>query len=193
MANIDSDILQALTNKQESPQEAFLLIYDEIGSEVAKSATEFIISNSFCSDPPQTLNILINSPGGSLSDAFAIIDIMSSCLIPIRCIGLGQIASAALMIFMSGSKNNRILTPNTSILSHRWSGGTGAQKSHELFAIQREFDLTNERLLQHYIKSTGKTEKYVKKWLLPPEDVFLSAEDALKHGICDKISYINKL
>lgn len=189
--SIDLSMLQKLGGPDELS--AFCLIYDEIDNEVAKQVTQFIIENSFSAQPPSSLNLLINSPGGSLTDAFAIIDIMSSSTIPIRTIGLGQIASAALMIFLSGVKGQRILTPNTSILSHRFSGGAGASKEHELFAIQKEFDMTSTRMMHHYMKTTGKTEKYIKKWLLPPEDVFLCAEDAILHGLCDRIALIGQL
>jgi ATP-dependent Clp protease, protease subunit len=68
---------------------------------------------------------------------------------PIRTIGLGQIASAGLLIFASGSKGQRILTPNTSILSHQYSWGAFG-KEHELFATVKEFDLTTKRMIAHY-------------------------------------------
>jgi ATP-dependent Clp protease protease subunit len=93
------------------------------------------------------------------------------------------------MIFLAGTKGQRIITPNTTILSHRWAGESGG-KAHELFAAQKEFNLTSHRMLQHYIQTTGKSETHVKKFLLPPEDVFLSADEALKHGICDKIAFL---
>jgi ATP-dependent Clp protease protease subunit len=151
-----------------------------------------VIEANFC-DPeerPDILNLLINSQGGSLTDAFAIIDVMKSSHLPIRTVGLGQIASAALMIFMAGTKGHRVLTPNTSILSHRWSGG-GIGKSHELFAISKEFDLTSDRMFHHYKECTGLTDTVIKKYLLPPEDVYLTSEEALRHKICDKIALLN--
>ena len=169
--------------------DAFCLIYDDIDSDVAKQVTQFIIESNFSESPPTTLNILINSPGGSLTDAFAIIDMMASSSIPIRTIGLGQIASAALMVFLAGTKGQRVLTPSTSILSHRFSAGSMG-KEHELFAIQKEFDLTNQRMISHYVKTTGLTQKNVMKHLLPPQDVFLSAEEALGFKICDRIALL---
>ena len=44
-----------------------------------------------------------------------------------------------------------------------------------------------ERMIEHYKRCTGMTEKKIREFLLPAEDVWLSAEEAVKHGIADKI------
>ena len=41
--------------------------------------------------------------------------------------------------------------------------------------------------LEHYKKCTGMPEKKIREILLPAEDVWLTAEEAVKHGIADKI------
>lgn len=166
---------------------SFALLMSDIDDDSAKEIIQWIIESNFSEENPDILNLIICSPGGTLSSAFAIIDVMKSSHIPIRTIGLGQIASAGLMIFMSGTKGMRVLTPNTSIMSHAWSGGS-LGKSHELFAIGKEFGLTNQRMISHYIKHTGLKEKDVLKYLLPPQDVYLDADEALKLGLCDGIA-----
>ena len=97
-----------------------------------------------------------------------------------------MIASAGLLIFISGTKGKRLLTPNTSILSHQFTWGSFG-KEHELFAAVKEFDLTTKRMIKHYKKCTGLTDKDIRKYLLPPQDVWLSAAEALKLGICDDV------
>ncbi len=188
MKSLDLAMLSGL-NKKSDKLNSFALIYDEIDNEVAKQITQWVIESNFTDDEekPDVLNLLINSPGGSLTDAFAIIDIMNSSHIPIRTVGMGQIASAALMIFISGTKGQRILTPNTSILSHRFSAGS-VGKSHELFAVAKEYDLTNQRMIEHYKKCSGLKDADIHKYLLPPEDVFLTAEEALKYHLCDRVA-----
>lgn len=134
---------------------------------------------------------MICSDGGSVSDAFALIDVMRASSIPIKTVGLGSIASCGLLIFMAGTKGHRILTPNTSILSHQYSWGSDG-KAHELFSITKEFNLTQARMLEHYKECTGLTEEEIKVTLLPPSDVWLTAEEALALGICDYISDLKK-
>ena len=159
---------------------------DEINLNTCRSAIEWIFEANFAEERPEMLNLLVCSPGGDLNAAFALVDTMRGSAIPIRTIGLGQIASAGLMIFISGDKGQRILTPNTSILSHQYSWGAFG-KEHELFASIKEFDLTTKRMIEHYKKCTGLPEKKIREILLPPQDVWLSAMEAKKLGICDDV------
>ena len=122
-----------------------------------------------------------------MSTAFALIDVMRSSNIPVKTVGLGQIGSAGLLIFLAGSPGRRILTPNTSILSHQFSWGSDG-KVHELFATMKEFELTQKRMVQHYKDCTGLDDETIRAKLLPPHDVWLSAQEALALNICDAIS-----
>ena len=159
---------------------------EEITLNTCKQAIEWIFDANFAEERPQVLNLLICSPGGDLNAAFALIDTMRGSKIPVNTIGLGQIASAGLMIFISGDKGNRVLTPNTSILSHQYTWGAFG-KEHELFATVKEFDLTTKRLIAHYKKCTGMKEEQIREILLPAHDVWLDAQEAKKYGLCDLV------
>ena len=135
---------------------------------------------------PKHLTLMINSPGGAVHAAFALIDVMKGSAIPVRTVGLGMIASCGILTFMAGQKGHRVITPNTSILSHQYSWGSRG-KEHELFAVVREFEMSTERMIAHYKKCTGLSEKKIREVLLPPEDVWLSAEEAVEYGIADEI------
>jgi ATP-dependent protease ClpP protease subunit len=80
-----------------------------------------------------------------------------------------------------------VLTPNTSILSHQFAWSNQG-KAHELFATMKEFQLTEQRMVEHYKVSTGLDDEAIKKVLLPPQDVYLSAQEALEYGICDHVA-----
>lgn len=165
---------------------SFFLMMEEISLSTVKSAVEWILEANFAEERPEMLNLIINSPGGDLNAAFALIDVMRGSAIPVRTIGLGQIASAGLLIFISGEKGERILTPNTSILSHQYTWGAFG-KEHELFATVKEFDLTTKKMIEHYKKTTGLVEKKIREVLLPPQDVWLSPAEAKKLGLCDDV------
>ena len=161
---------------------------NEVTQETMKPLIDWIISENFNREKKKKeLTLGICSPGGDLNACFALIDIMKGSKIPIRTIGMGMIASCGLLMFISGTKGKRILTPNTSILSHQYSWGSFG-KEHELFAAVKEFDLTTQRMITHYKKCTGLSEKDIRKYLLPPEDMWLSAKEAKKLGLCDSIT-----
>lgn len=167
------------------------LFMEDFDSGAVKPVIEFIMEKNLLpvTKRPKFLTLMINSPGGDLNAAFALIDIMNGSAIPVRTVGIGQIASCGLLTFMSGQKGYRVLTPNTSILSHQYSWGSYG-KEHELFARVREFTLTSDRLLTHYKRCTGLDEKTIKKVLLPSEDVWLDADQAVKYGIADEVKEV---
>ena len=171
------------------------ILSDEITHVNTTDAIEFILECNLLAkkDRFQNLTLIVNSPGGDLTAAFALIDIMQGSRIPVHTLGLGQISSAGLLIFMAGKKGFRTLTPNTSILSHQYSWGSSG-KEHELVAVIKEFTLTGKRMLNHYMKCTGMAEKKVKEILMPSSDVYLDANEAVKYNIADKVvnTYLNK-
>jgi ATP-dependent Clp protease protease subunit len=170
-----------------TPEEKGVYLFmEEVSQETCKELISFILTKSFQRPRPKCLQIIINSPGGDLNAAFAVIDVMNGCPFPVHTVGLGQIASAGFMMFINGAKGHRLLTPNTSIMSHQWSWGAWG-KEHELMAQSKEFELTSERMMNHYKKCTGMSEKKIREYLLPATDVWLSAKESKKLGICDKI------
>lgn len=162
----------------------------DVDHDSIKPIIEWILHENYVSKRKRKeLLLMICSEGGDMSAAFALIDVMKSSDLHIKTVGLGQIASAGLMIFLAGSPGRRILTPNTSILSHQWAWGSDG-KAHELFATMKEFDLTQKRMVAHYKECTGLSEDEIKTALLPPHDVWLSAEEALALNVCDAISSV---
>ena len=160
----------------------------EVTQETMKPLIDWIIAENYNKEKKKKeLTLGICSPGGDLNACFALGDIMKGSKIPIRTIGMGMIASCGLLMFISGEKGRRVLTPNTSILSHQFSWGSFG-KEHELFAAVKEFDLTTRRMIDHYKKCTGLSEEDIRKYLLPPQDVWLSAKEAKKLGLCDSIT-----
>ena len=168
-------------------QRGFHVFMGEVTQETMLPIINWIISANFTKEKKhKELTLGICSPGGDLNACFALVDVMKGSKIPIRTIGMGMIASCGLVLFISGTKGKRVLTPNTSILSHQYSWGTYG-KEHELFAQVKEYDLTTERMINHYKKCTGLTESDIRQYLLPPHDVWLSAKEAKKLGLCDEI------
>ena len=184
---------QEISTPSQQLQEAGMYVFmGPVDDESIRPIIEWILVENFIAKKKKKeLLLMICSEGGDLSSAFALIDCMAASAIPIKTVGLGQVGSAGLLIFLAGSKGRRFLTPNTSILSHQFSWGSDG-KAHELFAVVKEFELTQKRMLNHYRAATGLSDENIRKYLLPPQDVWLSAEEALEHKICDFISDLKR-
>jgi ATP-dependent Clp protease protease subunit len=167
----------------------YYMLSGEITEENTTDCIKYIIERNFnladCAKQTE-IKLIINSVGGDLTSAHALIDVIKGSRIPVSTFGLGCVASAGLAIFISGQKGLRFLTCNTSILSHQYSWGAMG-KEHELYARNKEFELTTARVLAHYRKCTGLPEKKIKELLLPPHDVWLTAEEAVEYKLADKI------
>lgn len=174
-------------------QDAGMYVFmSEVTDETIKPIIEWIlVENHVTKKKKKELLLMICSDGGSMEDAFALIDVMKASTIPIKTVGLGSVSSSALLIFLAGNQGRRVLTPNTSILSHQYSWGSDG-KHHELFAITKEFGLAQQRMIDHYKETTGLDEDTIKTKLLPPNDVYLSSHEALELGICDYVSDLRK-
>lgn len=156
----------------------------ETTSPIAASIMEYNLMPK--DDRPEHLTLIINSPGGHVTAAFQLIDMMKQSEIPIITFGMGEVISAGLFIFMGGEKGHRYATQNTIFMSHQYSAGSDG-KEHELYSTIKEFEIISDKIMNHYRKCTKKTEPYIRKHLLPASDCWLTPEEAVKHGIADKV------
>lgn len=92
-----------------------------IDDDSVKPAIDWILSkNSLNVDErPKFLSLIINSPGGEIDAAFALIHTMRSSDIDIQTIGLGTVASAATFVFIEGTIGRRILTEDVKFITHK--------------------------------------------------------------------------
>ena len=135
---------------------------------------------------PKTLTLYVNSQGGDLYQAFALIDVMRFTEHPIRTIGIGNIMSAAFLIFASGTKGERYLAANTGVMCHQYSDDhTG--KHHDLKATMKEGEHCNDRMLSILKAATGLPPSRLKTKLLSATDVYLTAQEAIDLGIADHL------
>lgn len=156
----------------------------DIEEENISDAIKWIVYENLNVKQDKVLTLYINSNGGYLSDAFALIDIMRNSTIPIRTIGIGSIASAAFLIFSAGQKGLRYIARNTSIMCHQFSGGNEG-KYHDIKAQMRENDLTNQRMVDILKETTDLDSKTIKSKLLPPSDVYLTPQELINYGVAD--------
>ena len=151
------------------------------------NAIRFIQYHNMSDSPLKELTLVINSPGGAVSAAMALIDVMKTSNIPVNTLAIGMIASCGVLLTMSGKK--RTISETCQVMSHQYSWGKSG-KHQDLVANRKAEDMMHETLVNHYIKCTKKSRKYILKHLLPHEDVWMSASEAVKHGIVDTVQTI---
>ena len=138
------------------------------------------------SNEAKTLTLYINSQGGDLYQAFALIDIMRVSKHPISTVGLGSVMSAAFLIFVSGTLGKRVIAPNTGIMCHQYSDTTEG-KHHDLKATMLEGENCNSRMLDIIEQACALDAKTIKRKLLNPTDVYLTAQELIDLGLADNL------
>lgn len=130
----------------------------------------------------QPIQLYINSPGGSVLDGLAIIDVMKDIEAPVYTCVKGLAASMGAAILSQGDK--RFALPNATVMLHQVSSGT--QGNIQDMEVSLDFTKQlNEKLLKMIAKSCKKTVTQLKKDT--QRDSWMFAEDALKYGIIDEV------
>ena len=135
-------------------------------------------------DQSKDIIFYINSPGGSIYDAFAIYDTMQFVKSDIQTVGVGVQASAAAFLLSSGTKGKRLLLPHATVMIHQPSAGTKGRVSD--MEIDLKEGLRMKKLLNEIMaKNTGQSLKKIETDM--ERDFWMSAEEAKKYGLVDKV------
>lgn len=130
------------------------------------------------------LTILINSPGGSVSDGLAIYDTINSLECEVRTICVGMAASMGAFLLSSGSKGMRLALPNSEILIHQPLGGAHGQASDIIIAA-KHIEGMRKKLNSILAMNTGKTLRQIS--LDTDRDYVMSAHEAVAYGLIDGV------
>jgi len=143
--------------------------------------------------PPRNgISIVINSTGGSLSTAWALIDLMTLMKpwMTIKTIAIGEASSAASLILAAGSKGHRYIGQNCSITLHdaMLLLPDGAHRAADIMAISKDLELEHERLMRFWGESTGTTDpKEIQEIFLSQVDSPVNAAKAIELGLADHV------
>ncbi len=135
-------------------------------------------------DPTKDISLYINSPGGSVTDGFAIYDTMQYIKCDVSTICMGMAASMGAFLLSAGTKGKRIALPNSTIMIHQPLGGYQGQATDMEIHTKYMLD-TKARLNQILSENTGKPLEVIKQDT--ERDNFMTAQQAMEYGLIDKV------
>ncbi|MDH3921643.1 MAG: ATP-dependent Clp endopeptidase proteolytic subunit ClpP [Desulfobulbaceae bacterium] len=158
-----------------------------LGTPVTDEIASLVIAQMLfleAEDPDNDITFYVNSPGGVVTAGLAIYDTMRYVRCDIVTLCMGQAASMGALLLAAGTKGKRYALPNARILIHQPMGGFQGQATdidiHAQEILRMRSDL-NKILAQH----TGQNIRKIKKDT--ERDYFMSAEEAKKYGIIDRV------
>ena len=135
-------------------------------------------------NPKKDIFLYINSPGGVVSSGLAVYDTMQYIKPDISTVCIGQAASMGSLLLSAGKKGKRFCLPHSRIMTHQPSGGVQGQAS-DIEIHAKEIVSLKKRLNKIYEKHTDQSLNTIEKMM--DRDHFMSADDAKKFGIVDKV------
>jgi ATP-dependent Clp protease protease subunit len=135
-------------------------------------------------DPKKDISLYINSPGGSASATLAMIDTMNHIKNDVSTIVVGMAASGGAWLLSAGTKGKRFALPNSEVMIHQPLGGAEGQATEIKIRAEQILKL-RENLAKIMAKNTGQPLSKIEKDI--ERDFFLTADEAKKYGIIDKV------
>ena len=130
------------------------------------------------------IKLYINSPGGSVTAGMAIYDTIQYVKSDVSTICVGMAGTMGAVILAAGTAGKRLALPNAEVMLHQVMGGAEGQASDVKIRAEHILkikDKLNRILVKHTGQSLSKIEKDTDR------DYFMSAEEAVKYGVIDKI------
>jgi ATP-dependent Clp protease protease subunit len=136
-------------------------------------------------NPEKDIALYINSPGGSVTAGLAVYDTMEYIKPDVTTYCVGQAASMAAVLFAAGAKGKRVILPNSRILIHQpWASGLGGQQT-DIEIHARDLLKMRDRLDEILASHTGRSKEEIHDDT--ERDRILSADEAVKYGIADRV------
>jgi len=158
-----------------------------LGSAIDDDVANLIIAQLLflaAEDPEKDIHLYINSPGGSVTAGMGIFDTMQFIKPDVSTICVGMAASMGSLLLTAGAPGKRFALPNSEIMIHQPLGGVRGQASD--IKIHADWIVkTKQKLNQIYVDRTG--QPYEKIERDTDRDNFMSAEEAVKYGLVDKV------
>ncbi|MAF80444.1 ATP-dependent Clp endopeptidase, proteolytic subunit ClpP [bacterium] len=135
-------------------------------------------------DPKKDIKLYVHSPGGVVTAGLAIYDTMQFIGPDVSTICVGMAASMGAVLLAGGAPGKRLILPNAEVMIHQVMGGAEGQASDiEISAkhILKMKSRLNNILAAHTKQKLSQVEKDTDR------DYYMTAEEALKYGLVDKI------
>jgi ATP-dependent Clp protease protease subunit len=158
-----------------------------LGTDVNEASANIVVAQLLflqAEDAKKDIFLYINSPGGSVYDALAIYDTMQYVTNDVQTVGIGVQASAAAFLLSSGAKGKRFLLPHSTVMIHQPSSGTRGKVTDQEIDLRESLRI--KKLLEEIMaKNTGQKMEQIHEDM--ERDRWMTANDALKYGIVDKV------
>lgn len=136
-------------------------------------------------DPDKDISFYINSPGGSVTAAMAIMDTMNHIKPDVSTVCVGLAASGGAWLLAAGAKGKRFALPNAEIMIHQPLTGHIEGQATDIAITAEQILKLKKSMTRMMAGFTGQSYEKIEKDI--ERDFYLSAEEAKKYGVIDEV------
>lgn len=158
-----------------------------LGGQIEDTMANLIIAQLLflqSEDSKKEISLYINSPGGSVTSTLAIVDTMKFIKPDVSTFCVGIAASGAALVLSAGAKGRRFILKNAEVMIHQPIGGAEGQAT-DIAITAKHILKTRENLNKMLAENTGQSLSKIDADV--ERDFFMTADEAKKYGIVDKI------
>lgn len=165
-----------------------IFVNEEVSDPLASIVTAQLLFLE-AEDPSKDIFLYINSPGGSVTAGFAILDTMNFVKCDVSTICLGMAASFAAVLLSAGAPGKRMALPNAEIMIHQPAihGGGIKGQATDIKIVSDHIQKNKKHLNNILAANTGQTVERIAEDT--DRDYFMTAAEALDYGLIDQVMY----
>ena len=159
-----------------------------LNGEVTPESANLVIAQLIyleAKNPNKDISLYINSPGGSVTDGLAIYDTIKYLKCDVSTICTGMAASMGALLLGAGTKGKRFALPNSDIMIHQALGSIPYGQNTDVQIRAKQLERARVRTAEIIAESTGRT--YEQVYEETDRDNWMTADEALKYGLIDKV------
>jgi ATP-dependent Clp protease protease subunit len=160
-------------------------VFGAVDSKLANKVISHLLALE-ADDPEAPITMILNSPGGSVSDGFAIYDAMRFIQPDVKVVCTGLAASIATVILLGAKKEHRLAMPSAKLLIHQvYIPGVVRGQASDLEITAKELIQTRKTINELYVRETGQDLERIEKDT--NRDYWMTADEAVEYGLIARV------
>lgn len=161
-----------------------VFLYGEVSEQSISQSVYQLLHLAALSNRP--IHLVVSSYGGSVDEMFCLYDTIKFLPCPVHTVALGKVMSAGVLLLASGVKGKRMMGRSARLMIHPISGVNGGNV-FEMINSTNEMQRIQNLMVDNLVKESCMTKKQIEKIMRMGSDCYMTADEALKMGIIDKI------
>jgi len=191
-ADKTEEVVEFTPQREESPY--LISLYGKVDEEECSELIHALYAQKLICDKgirkPKPVKLIVSTHGGDAVEMFALYDMLKNVqkTFPVHTIGLGKVMSAGTLLLASGTKGKRRIGANCRVMLHNVKGMPPQPDCYEVLENEiREIEWFQDKYISAMVKETRLTEEELRDIIHSRQNIYLSAKEAIKCGLADKI------